>query len=68
MNNVKFYNMHGINCWIINLKPFDSKTTSGAEIRGFQERCVEARVFGIGRRTDYFERNPKAVLEAETKK
>ncbi len=27
MDNIKFYNMHGIKCWIINLKPFDPKTT-----------------------------------------
>lgn len=67
MKNIKFYDMPNINCWIINLKPFDDGT-SDAEIQRFQDECLEENIFGIGWWTEYFNKNPKLVLDEETKK
>ena len=66
MGNVRFYNMNGINCWIINLKPF-GKDNSAEEIRSLQEDCLKECVFGIGWWTEYFDNKPKLTLNEETK-
>ena len=53
MNRIKTVDISNINCWIVNLKPFDSNANS-AEIYNFQQKCVKNKVFGIGWwNTDY---------------
>lgn len=41
------YTINDVNCWVVNLKPFD-KHTSNDTIREFQLKCVENNIFGIG--------------------
>ncbi len=42
------YSINDINCWIVNLKPFDDKIVSNDIIREFQLKCIESKIFGIG--------------------
>lgn len=46
-------NINDINCWIINLKPFDSNVDVNL-IKDFQLNCVKHNVFGIGWHKDGF--------------
>lgn len=52
MEKIRTLDISGINCWIVNLKPFDA---SSEEIYRFQRKCVSKRVFGIGWYRDGFE-------------
>lgn len=65
MDNIEFYNMHDINCWIINLKP---SGISNEEIRSLQNECVKNKIFGICWETEYFNNHTKVVLDENTKK
>ena len=47
MEKIKFYDMKGVNCWIINLKPF-GRDEPDERIRNLQDECVRNNVFGIG--------------------
>lgn len=67
MEKIKFYDMKGIHCWIINLKPFEPNTPN-ERIRSLQNKCVQNKVFGIGWRTDYFDTHTKATLDENTQK
>ena len=58
MEKIKFYNMNGIHCWIINLKPFEPDEPND-KIRSLQEDCVQNKIFGIGWRTGYFDTHTK---------
>ena len=67
MEKIKFYNMNGIHCWIINLKPFEPDEPND-KIRSLQEDCVQNKIFGIGWRTGYFDTHTKVTLDEHTKK
>lgn len=67
MEKIKFYDMKGVNCWIINLKPF-GRDASDQEIRRLQNECVQNKIFGIGWRTDYFDTHTNVILDENTKK
>ncbi len=67
MKNIKFYDMNGANCWIINLKPFGNDEPD-ERIRKLQKECVENNIFGIGWWTDYFNTHAKVKLNGDTKK
>ena len=41
------YTINDVNCWVVNLKPFD-EFTSEDTIREFQFKCIENNIFGIG--------------------
>jgi hypothetical protein len=61
MDDIKFYNMHGINCWIINLKPF-GPDASDTEIRSLQDECVKKCIFGMGWSANYFKGKQRLKL------
>ncbi len=67
MEKIKFYDMNGVNCWIINLKPFGSDA-SDEKIRSLQNECVKNKIFGIGWWTEYFNTHTKVILDEHTKK
>ncbi len=67
MEKIKFYDMKGVNCWIINLKPFGPNTPDDI-IRNLQNECVRNNIFGIGWRTDYFDTHTNVILDENTKK
>lgn len=67
MEKIKFYDMKGINCWIINLKPFGSDA-SDEKIRSLQNECVKNKIFGIGWWTEYFNTHTKVILDENTQK
>ena len=67
MEKIKFYDMKGVNCWIINLKPF-GKDASNERIRSLQDECVQNNIFGIGWWTEYFNTHTKVTLDENTKK
>lgn len=47
------YDIKDINCWTVNLKPFDSDTNKDI-IKEFQLKCIEKKIFGIGWYKDGF--------------
>ncbi len=67
MEKIKFYDMKGVNCWIINLKPFEQNTPN-ERIRSLQDECVQNKIFGIGWRTGYFDTHSNVILDENTKK
>lgn len=67
MEKIKFYDMKDINCWIINLKPFEQNTPN-ERIRSLQDECVQNKIFGIGWRTGYFDTHSNVILDENTKK
>lgn len=67
MEKIKFYNMKGANCWIINLKPFGANDPD-EKIRNLQNDCVRNNVFGIGWRNEFFDTHTKVLLDENTKK
>lgn len=67
MKNIKFYDLNGANCWIINLKPFGNDDPD-ERIRSLQKECVENNIFGIGWRTNYFDTHAKVKLNEDTEK
>lgn len=67
MEKIKFYDMKGVNCWIINLKPF-GRDEPDERIRNLQDECVRNNVFGIGWWTEYFNTHTKVTLDENSKK
>lgn len=64
------YGINDINCWAVNIKPFDDKSTSEDTIREFQFKCIENNIFGIGWHKEGFtgslEDNRDAFLDASS--
>lgn len=67
MKKIEFYDMKGVNCWIINLKPFGPNDPDDI-IRNLQDECVQNKIFGIGWGTDCFGTHTKVTLDENTKK
>lgn len=67
MKKIEFYDMKGVNCWIINLKPFGPNDPDDI-IRNLQDECVQNKIFGIGWGTDCFGTRTKVTLDENTKK
>ncbi len=55
MNKIPVINLKGINCWIVNLMPFDFEERNSKEVLPFQQACIDKKIFGMGWGTEVIE-------------
>lgn len=66
---MKKINLNEVNCWIINLIPFEDDKRYSSEVLPFQKACIENKIFGMGWDTDIIEEiSDNAELDDLSKK
>lgn len=65
MQNINFYNLSDINCWIVYQMPFEKDEKSNKKVLPHQEFCIKNNIFAIGWRLNknFFNKNFGEMLE-----
>lgn len=48
MQNINFYNLSDINCWIVYQMPFEKDEKSNEKVLPHQEFCIKDNIFCYG--------------------
>lgn len=65
MQNINFYNLSDINCWIVYQMPFEKDEKSNEKVLPHQEFCIKNNIFamGWGLNKNFFNKNFGEMLE-----
>lgn len=65
MQNINFYNLSDINCWIVYQMPFEKDEKSNQKVLSHQEFCIKNNIFAMGWRLNknFFNKNFGEMLE-----
>lgn len=65
MQNINFYNLSDINCWIVYQMPFEKDEKSNEKVLPHQEFCIKNNIFamGWGLNKNFFNKNFGEMLD-----